>query len=350
MFKLSGWRNDFQIIYKKVKAYCYISDSDIAKAINVDINTVRQYASQRKTMPDNIQSLCKLFEERIGKLNDIDKKNLLADIQEELPNAYKKVGCDKIGQYICAMLKRCYSNEKSKTPYSVDFPNSYEPTGHIQAVIFDFDGTLTKTKSRTTWESLWEMLGYDVQECRDLHVQYDKGTFTHQDWCNKTAEKFIEKELTRQQVLELARQIKLISGCIKALQAIKEKNIKLYIVSGSIKEIIENVLGNAHGFFTEIRANEFVFDTQTSILNKIIGTKYDFEGKANYIKHIANRLEISTSDILFVGNSNNDVWAYQSGAKTLCINPTLTNYHDYTIWNDTIVECKSLTEILPYIT
>lgn len=53
MFKLSGWRNDFQIIYN-----CYISYSDIAEAINVDVNTVRQYASQRKTMPDNIQSLC----------------------------------------------------------------------------------------------------------------------------------------------------------------------------------------------------------------------------------------------------------------------------------------------------
>ncbi|MDE6021560.1 MAG: hypothetical protein K2H01_11270, partial [Ruminococcus sp.] len=125
---------------------------------------------------------------------------------------------------------------------------------------------------------------------------------------------------------------------------------KLYIVSGSIKDIIDNVLGNTHSFFTEIKANEFVFDTQTSILTKIIGTKYDFEGKAKYIRYIANRLEISTSDILFVGNSNNDMWAYQSGATTLCINPTLTNYHDYTIWHHTIVDCKNLSEILPFIT
>ena len=26
-------------------------------------------------------------------------------------------------------------------------------------------------------------------------------------------------------------------------------------------------------------------------------------------------------DILFVGNSVNDEWVYQSGAKTLCVNP-----------------------------
>lgn len=347
---MSEWRNDFHVIYKKVKTYCSISDSDIAETVHVGIDAVRQYASQRKTMPDNIQSLCKLFEKKIDELNDIDKNKLFVDIQKELPHAYSNIRCDKIGQYICAMIKQCYSNEKSKIPYSVDFPNSYESIGHIQAVVFDFDGTLTKTKSRTTWEALWELLGYDVQECRNLHRQYDKGDFTHQEWCNKTAEKFIEKGLTRQKVLEFSKQIKLTTGCRKALQSIKEKNIKLYIVSGSIKEIIENVLGNTHSFFTEISANEFVFDTQTSVLNKIIGTKYDFEGKANYIKHIANRLEISTSDILFVGNSNNDVWAYQSGAKTLCINPTLTNYHDNTIWHNTIVECENLMEILPYIT
>lgn len=348
--KMSEWRNAFHIIYRLVKSYCSISDEAIAIAVHVEKDSVRQYSSRRQTMPDDIDSLCELFEKEIERLNDINKKNLLTDIQKGLHNAFKDIKCDKIGQHICAMIKQCYSNEKANAPYSADFLNCHESTGHIQAVIFDFDGTLTNAKLRTTWESLWEMLGYDVQECRNLHRQYDKGDFTHQEWCDKTAEKFIEKELTRQQVLELAKKIKLIAGCKKTLRALKERNIKLYIVSGSIKDIIENVLGNTHSFFTEIKANEFIFDTQTSILNRIIGTKYDFEGKANYIQYIANRLGIATSDILFIGNSNNDMWAYQSGANTLCINPTLTNYHDETIWHNTIVECKNLSEILPFIT
>lgn len=347
---MSEWRDNFSVIYKLVKSYCSISDEAIANAVNVGIDSVRQYSGHRKTMPDNIDSLCVLFENEIGKLNNINKKKLLSDIQKSLQNALEDIKDDKIGQHICAMLKQCHSNEKSHTPYFVDYPNCHKSTGHIQAVVFDFDGTLTNTKSRTTWESLWEMLGYDVQECRDLHKQYDKGNFTHQEWCDRTAEKFIEKKLTRQQVLEFAKKIKLIAGCKKTLQALNERNIKLYIVSGSIKDIIEKVLGSTHSFFTEIQANEFTFDRQTSILNKIIGTIYDFEGKANYIKYIANRLEIAPSDILFVGNSNNDMWAYQSGANTLCINPTLTNYHDETIWHNTIVECKNLLEILPFIT
>lgn len=346
---MSEWRDSFNIIYKLVKSYCSISDEVIADAVNVGVDSVRQYSSKRHTMPDSIDSLCDLFEKEIDKLNNIGKQKLLSDIQKSLNNKFENVKCDKIGQYICVMIKQCYSNEKSNTPYSVDFSNCYKTKGHIQAVVFDFDGTLTKTKLRTTWESLWEILGYDVQECRNLHQQYDKGNFTHQEWCDKTAEKFIQKKLTQQQVFQLTKKITLIKGCKKTLQILKEKNIKLYIVSGSIKDVIENVLGNNHSFFTEIKANEFVFDTQTSILNKIIGTEYDFEGKANYIQYIADRLEIATSDILFVGNSNNDTWAYKSGANTLCINPTHTNYHDDTIWHNTIVECEDLSEILPFV-
>lgn len=347
---MSEWRNDFYKIYKLVKTYCHISDEIIADTVHVEPDSVRQYSSKRKTMPNDIDPLCELFEKEINKLKDINKKELLTNIQNALHLSFRHINCNDIGQYICALLKKNYSNEKSGTPYYVDFRNPYESKGHIQAVVFDFDGTLTNSKSRTTWESLWVMLGYDVKECQDLHREYDKGKLTHQEWCDKTAEKFIEKQLTQEQILQISKKIKLISGCKKTLEILNKRNIKLYIVSGSIKDIIKNVLGNAHNFFSDIQANEFIFDTQSSILTKIIGTKYDFEGKANYIKLIAERMEISTSDVLFVGNSNNDIWAYQSGANTLCINPSITNYHDDIVWQNVIVECKNLLEILPFIT
>ena len=208
---MSEWRNDFNLIYKLVKSYCCISNEKIANAINVEIDSVRQYSSRRKTMPDNINPLCELFEDEIDNLNDTDKKKLLFEIQNNLRILLENTRCKNIGHHICAMMKQCYFNEKTHMSYFVDYPNNYKSTGHIQAVVFDFDGTLTNTKSRTTWESLWEMLGYVVRECQNLHKQYDKGCFTHQEWCNKTADKFIEKKLTRQQVLEVAKKNKIAS-------------------------------------------------------------------------------------------------------------------------------------------
>ena len=347
---MSKWRQDYCIIYKLIKNYCSISDYEIAEKLNISVDAVRQYSSKRMTMPNNIDELCRLFEAKIGMLNNQQKFELLLCIQKETKNENKSIAVQDIPKYICALLKRYYSNEKSHKNYSSDYPNETETSGHIKAIVFDFDGTITKAKLQTTWESLWVMLGYDVQECRDLHEQFDKNKFSHQEWCDKTAEKFIEKQMTRQHLVKLSNRIKLIPGCKLTLRKLKNRNIKLYIVSGSIKEIIELVLDDAYSLFTEIKANEFVFDTQTSILTKIIGTKYDFAGKSKYISYISRRLGISPSDILFVGNSNNDTWAYQSGAKTLCVNPSLTNYHDNTIWHNTIVDFDNFSKLLPFVT
>lgn len=69
--------------------------------------------------------------------------------------------------------------------------------------------------------------------------------------------------------------------------------------------VIQAVLGNLNRYVDNIRANQLMFN-EAGFLTQIIGTKYDFEGKADYIVQIANELKISTKDILFVGNSRND--------------------------------------------
>jgi Haloacid Dehalogenase superfamily, subfamily IB, phosphoserine phosphatase-like len=347
------WRNHFSRIYRLVKSYCSISDNTVAEALHVSVSAVRQYASSRQSMPDDIDALCVLFIKEIEILNGTTQKRLLADVHRNYDKTNETVHPNETGEYITTILRQCHANEKAHLLHPRNSIVLHKATGHIQAVVFDFDGTLTRRgsmKPRTTWEALWVMLGYSVDDCYNLHKQFDAGEFDHQTWCNITAKQFMERGLSRQQVLSLAKKTKLIHGCTETLKKIRERNIKIYIVSGSIKEIIENVLGSAHGYFTEIKANEFIFNRESSILEKIIGTKYDFRGKANYINYIANRLQIATSDILFVGNSNNDIWAHESGANTLCINPTLTNPHDNIVWHNSIMDCKNLSAILPFVT
>ena len=217
------------------------------------------------------------------------------------------------------------------------------------AVVFDFDGTLTLGKySKTTWESLWTELGYDVRVCQELHKKYDRKEITHSQWCMLTQENFISKHLKREMVVEIAKQIKLISGIEETFIELKNKDIKIYIVSGSIGTVIDNVLGDLTKYIEIIKANQFRYDESGNLI-QIIGTNYDFEGKANFITEIAEELKISTKDILFVGNSINDRFACTSGAKTLCINPKLVDPTNSLIWNDCIQTCEDLREILNYI-
>ena len=100
--------------------------------------------------------------------------------------------------------------------------------------------------------------------------------------------------------------------------------------------------------FSEIKANRFIFDDQ-GMLEGIIGTPYDFEGKARFVEKIIAEKNIEPKDVLYVGNSFNDEFVYTTGVQTLCINPKLTDFYNNKIWHDYIRKLSSLTEILPYV-
>lgn len=130
----------------------------------------------------------------------------------------------------------------------------------------------------------------------------------------------------------------------EVLTELKSRGIRLYIVSGSIKLIVIEVLGELATLFDEIQANELHFSSGT--LSRIAGTRYDFEGKANYLREIMAKLKLSPPEVLFFGNSCNDDWASLSGAQTVCINPRLTNPNDAQRWSQVIPETTSLRSIL----
>ena len=214
-----------------------------------------------------------------------------------------------------------------------------------EAVVFDFDGTLTTTagNAKTTWESIWTLLGYNIDDCINLHIKFSHKEISHEEWCLLTEEKFKERRLHRDQLMSLVYNIKLIPGIEDVFKELDRKNIKVYIVSGSIKCIIRKSLGNLYQYVSGgVDANVFNFDEK-------IGTAYDFEGKAARISKIVEELKITPKQILFVGNSHNDEWAYSSGARTLAINPKDTNMFNKDIWNDCIYHCESLIEIMKYI-
>ncbi|AHF13608.1 HAD family hydrolase [Bacteroides uniformis] len=220
----------------------------------------------------------------------------------------------------------------------------------IKAIVFDFDGTLTKNHDRySTWQKIWLKLGYTVNDCNELHERFSQNEFSHQEWCNKTCEKFQEKGMTNRILSEVANEISLIEGTIPTLKKMNDNNIHLFIASGSIRDVIIKVIGenNVH-LFEEIKANRMEFD-KNGRLKRIIGTKYDFDGKRDFVEKVAQALDINTCNILFVGNSNNDQLAYQSGAVTLCVNPDLTDPQNKKIWHNAIYEMQNLNEIMSYV-
>jgi len=218
-----------------------------------------------------------------------------------------------------------------------------------KAVVFDFDGTLSHSLDRrTTWDKIWVALGYTIQDCADLHTRFQQGKLTHQQWCDKTRDAFRERRLTADRLKSIAADVALVQGTREVIGALRDKGVRLFILSGSIKSLIRDVLADLQNDFEEIKANELVFDP-AGIISGINGTPFDFEGKAVYLNRILKDWEYLPQEVLFVGNSRNDIFARQSGVATLCVNPWLTDPANEEHWTYAIPEMAHLKEILGYV-
>jgi phosphoserine phosphatase len=218
-----------------------------------------------------------------------------------------------------------------------------------RAVVFDFDGTLTFSGStRTTWETIWEHLGYHRNDCALLANQFFTGKITHEEWCLQTQDRFRDRGLKWDDVFRLGREVKLIDGISDVLNTLEERQIPAYIVSGSIWDVVSAALGDNLQRFAGIYTNVFCYDHK-GILASIVGTQYDFEGKAKFLRRLTKSLGVRSSEILFVGNSINDTHAKSSGSRTLLVNPRLTHFGQSDAWDETIPIMENLTEILKFI-
>lgn len=79
------------------------------------------------------------------------------------------------------VLSTCYNNAKHNFFIAQSSTHELPSNDTTQIVVFDFDGTLTSGKTaKTTWETLWTGLGYDIGLCKQFHQQYDQ---RNSGWC-----------------------------------------------------------------------------------------------------------------------------------------------------------------------
>lgn len=329
-------------------------------AIIIKADSIRDYCMGR-SMPvqyERFQSLCGAIMDYADRKSELSKDifisallNECSDLKSEISTIAEKYDEDgDLSSIIKEILELAWQTEHCKeVENEVTATVDATENRRTNAVVFDFDGTLTSSNFiRTTWESIWETLGYDVELCRQLHNRFDKKEITHQEWCDITAKYFIEKRLNKSQLQPIIDKITFIDDIAEVFEMLDRRDIKIFIVSGSILYIIRNALGSLCQLTTAIKANIFDFNAD-GYLERIVGTQFDFEGKAKYIQEIAKTLGIKAQTILFVGNSFNDEFAHESGCQTLCINPRQTSAHDKQKWHNCIEECKSLKEIFRFI-
>lgn len=294
--------------------------------------------------------------EKVKEINGNQEPSLLfaecernvINLLEHALDAHGRLEADKDDDFLTKYMMFYHENKNLRSS-SQSKRDKLELWPQTKAVVFDFDGTLTQPgDNRTTWEKIWVALGYSKEECFELHKRFQRKEFNHERWCEMTLEAFKAANLRREHMAEIASGMPLVDGVAETLDELHKRGLKLFILSGSIKSIIRLVLGEMSEKFEEIKANELVFDSFGNI-DKIEGTLFDFEGKAHFIKRIIRDYGLTPSNVLFVGNDYNDIFASRSGARTLCVNARFTNPADDEHWTDAIGEMLNLNEILKFV-
>jgi phosphoserine phosphatase/NAD-dependent SIR2 family protein deacetylase len=218
-----------------------------------------------------------------------------------------------------------------------------------KAVVFDFGGTLTLPKPPyNTWERMWLSAGYGIEEAADLHRRFSAGKIDHQTWCDLTRDRLRDRGFSRDDMERIADDIRPVPGLAETLEILNQRNIPTYIVSGSLRYIIVKLLGSAFSLVNGIKCNDIIFD-KDGLVSEIRGHDFDFEGKAKYISTIVEERKCEPLEVLFIGNSLNDHWAIRSGARTLCVNPSHTDFTNGMVWSNYIREMTDLSQILKHV-
>lgn len=218
---------------------------------------------------------------------------------------------------------------------------------NTKAVIFDYDGTLTQCKNQTSsWSRVWELLD-DIETDEKFYNMYSSGQIDLNQWLVLIKNRFIEKGLDYSVCKTLANQTKLLKNINSVFKKLHENNIKIYILSGGIKNIIELTLLSCKDYITSIEGYYFEFKQNKFV--DVLQPQHDLESKNEFVNLVIKENNLNPSQVLFVGNGKNDETVYQTGARTLCINPDDADYKNKTKWHNTLIKCNDLKEILPFV-
>ena len=214
-----------------------------------------------------------------------------------------------------------------------------------KVIIFDFDGTLTNSKS-STWVRIWQKINKLDLDYK-YYLMYKNGEFNYNTWLEKCFLEYKASGYSEQDLNELVNNMSLIKDIEYVFNWFNEKNIKIYILSGGLKIVIEKSLKELTKFVKYIEASNFLFN-QNGQLDKIVFPTCNPENKQEFVNLIIKNENVNPSEVLFVGNGKNDETVYKTGVNTLCLNHDDADYKNKKIWHNA-VETETLKDILPFI-
>ena len=185
-------------------------------------------------------------------------------------------------------------------------------------VCFDVDGTLIDNV-KFSWQIFHDYFQTDKHRREDAKNKFLNGKISYLEWANHDINLWKEKNAKKKDFFKAIENLRLMNGAMETLRELKNNNIKLAIVSGSVNVVLEKFIPDYNEFFDDVFLSRIYFDEEGSIL-KVEATEFDMEKKAEALKQIAEREKIKLEECVFVGDYLNDMKIIQDAGLGIAFN------------------------------
>lgn len=185
-------------------------------------------------------------------------------------------------------------------------------------IIFDLDGTLIDD-TVYIWKTLHEAFETDPVKRKKAHEDYLGGRIDYAQWAYNDLELLKSKGVKKSDIVRLFQSLHLVPHARETLLALRQKNYRMAVISGSVDLALFTALPEAQSLFEDIFINSFRFDSAGNLVD-IIPTPFDMEHKAAGLKFLANKYNIVKERMVFVGDNENDIHIAREAGLSIAFN------------------------------
>ncbi|KYC52274.1 MAG: Phosphoserine phosphatase [Candidatus Methanofastidiosum methylothiophilum] len=213
----------------------------------------------------------------------------------------------------------------------------------ISAIVFDLDGVLIE--SHSSWERLHEYFGADEEKRKENMRRYFSKEIDYGQWIREDVSLWKrDGHLPHKSEVENAlKDYLFIDGVRECIKILKEKKLKLFIISAGIDLLAKNA-GDLLGIY-DIWANGFQYDEKGYLTGGDVW-RVDLLRKDIVMAHIIEKNNLKKEDIVSIGDSKYDIPMFNLSGISIAFDPKDEEVKDEA---DIVISERNLLRILDYI-
>ena len=213
-----------------------------------------------------------------------------------------------------------------------------------KVIIFDLDGTLI-SGIEYIYSHLWEYFDVPHDRHKQPVLDYLNKKITYEQWVKEDIRLLQEAGADKSSMLDAFSELTLVDGALETINELKNANMKLIVISGSIELTLRSVLPDYEKLFDDVFINRYFFD-DAGLITHATPTPYDMEHKATGVIDMADKYGCTPEECVFIGDAENDVHAASAAGFSIAFNCKSDMLGEV---SDVIIKSDNIKDILKHI-